>query len=281
MSEKTPDSGRKLFFGLFVFPLLIAVGMAVLLCAVVLLTNENETPDTLIAAIKTGAPSKRWEKAFELSNELNRKKSGARSESVMKEVISILRETKNYDEKTRGYMALTLSHFKDASAREALRNALKDPSEDVRLYALWGLGANGDETAVPDVTELLSAEREDIRKTAAYVLGVIGNKESVPGVKKLLQDPISDVRWNAALALARLGDDSGYEELMKMLQRNDLETQYQMPDDQIEKVMINAVKGLALIRKPESIKILEALSREDKSLRVRQAAIEAMEYHRK
>src|SRR3989338_1187957 len=100
------DSGRKLFYGLFIFPLLIAVGMAVFLCGVVILTHEEESAESLITAIKTGAPSKRWQKAFELSNELNQKKDSLRSEGLMREIISILGDSKRYDVKTRGYMAL-------------------------------------------------------------------------------------------------------------------------------------------------------------------------------
>ena len=100
-SKTETQSGKKLFYGLFIFPLIIAVGMAVLLCTVVLLTKEVETPESLITAIKTGSPSKRWQKAFELSNELNQGRGLIRQSGVMKEVIHILRESKEYDPKTR------------------------------------------------------------------------------------------------------------------------------------------------------------------------------------
>jgi HEAT repeat protein len=113
---------------------------------------------------------------------------------------------------------------------------------------------------------------------AAYVLGIIGNKESAPALKKLLDDPVSDVKWNAALGLARLGDGSGYPVLLKMLDRNDLAAAHGLSEDQIEKVMTNATKGLALIQKPESIKILETVARQDKNLKVRQAAMSAIHY---
>ena len=53
-TEVIPNSRRKVFFGLFVFPMLIAVTMAVLLSAIVLLTHEEETPESLITAIKSG-----------------------------------------------------------------------------------------------------------------------------------------------------------------------------------------------------------------------------------
>ena len=109
--ETAPNSGRKLFFGLFIFPLLIAVGMAVLLCGVVLLTSEQETPETLVAAIKSGAPGKRWQKAFELSNEINRSKDDLRSQALRNELVHILGDSERYDAKTRSYMALAIAPF--------------------------------------------------------------------------------------------------------------------------------------------------------------------------
>jgi HEAT repeat protein len=286
-SEKT-NSGRKLFFGLFVFPLLIAVGMAVLLCSVVLITNEKETPESLVAAIKTGAPGKRWQKAFELSNELNRKDNSLRSESVMREIASILGDQVRYDEKTRSYMAIALSHFSGDETRTALIRALGDPSEDVKLYSLWALGAV-EETEVRDerrnksinaITPFLNHENKNLRKMAVYVLGATGDKRSIPALKALLNDSVEDIRWNAALSLARLHDSSGLDVLLKMLERDRLAAELGMDEVGIESVMINAVKGLALIQKPESIKILESVSKGDKSLKVRQAAIDAIQYQK-
>jgi len=276
-TELKPNTGRKLFFGLFVFPLLIAVGMAVLLCAVIFLTHEEETAESLITAIKTGSPSKRWQKAFELSNEINRAKAGIRSESVMKEIIHILTDPNHYDPKTRGYMALAVSRFERPEAVQALRQSLSDESRDVQLYALWGLGALRAKEAEGDIAKFLQNENGEMRKMSAYVLGVIGARASLERLKMLLEDPVNDVQWNVALSLARLGDDAGSPVLLKMLDRQLLEREG-MPEAQIEKVMINAAKGLALIKRPEFIKILETVARSERNLKVRQAAINALQY---
>src|SRR3989338_2491567 len=155
------NSGRKLFFGLFVFPLLIAIGMAVLLCSVVLLTHEQETPESLITAIKTGSPSKRWQKAFELSNELNRKDAqGIRNLATMKEIIHVLQDPSHYDAKTRSYMAIALAHFNEPEAAQALKKSLqnKEEEEEVKLYSLWSLGALKNNGALPDITPFLKSE---------------------------------------------------------------------------------------------------------------------------
>lgn len=276
-SAVQPNPQRKLFFGLFVFPLLIAVGMAILLCSVVLLTHEDETPESLITAIKTGSPSKRWQKAFELSNELNRKQGIIRNQGAMQEVVHILGDTVHYDSKTRGYMAMALSHFRAPEAVEALRKALADESEDVQLYALWALGVVQAREAAVSIVPFLRSKNEQLRKIAVYVLGVLGDKGTIAPIRVLLDDSVADVRWNAALSLARFGDDSGREVLLQMLEREQLETHYHLSEAEIEKIMINALRGLTLIGDAESLKILQTVSRNDKNLKVRQAAMDAIE----
>ncbi len=266
---------RKLFFGLFLFPLLIVVGMALLLCSVVFLTHEEETPETLITAIKTGSPSKRWQKAFELSNELNRRPEMIREAGIRKEIIHILSDPEHYDAKTRAYMTLALSRFKAPEAVEAIRKRLVVEEPEVQLYLIWALGNLDAKEAAPDLISFLSHENPDLRKISAYVLGVLGGKEFVPRLKPLLEDPVSDVSWNAALSLARLGDDSGWNILMKMLDRNLLVSQG-LPKDQIEKVMTNAIKGLAQLQRSDSLPTLQLLAQKDESLRVREAALAAI-----
>jgi hypothetical protein len=277
--EIKPNSGRKLFFGLFVFPLVIAVGMALLLCSVVLLTNEKETPETLVAAIKTGSPAKRWQKAYELSNELNRKKEDLMTDAVMREIAAIYSDAARYDAKTRAYMAVALSHFRSSEAAAALNKGLSDTDRDVRLYSIWSLGTMNAHESAPAIAAFLSDEDADLRKTAVYVLGAFQYKEGADRIRALLKDPVQDVRWNAALALARTGDASGKPTLFEMLDRAAL-SEVGLDETAAEGVMINATKGLALINDPDSIKILESLSREDKSLKVRQAAMDAIDYQK-
>lgn len=276
MSED-PNSGRKLFYGLFIFPLLIAVCMAILLCAVVLLTHDDETPESLISAIKTGSPSKRWQKAFELSNELNQKKNGIiGNEALLGEIITIFKDKEHYDPKTRGYMAVALSHFSNTRSTKALTDALSDDHAEVLLFSVWSLGTLDAKGSLPQILPLLRSNEKEVRQMSVYVSGVLGNQATIPSILPLLNDPVADVRWNAALALARLGSDAGFEVLEKMLDRKTFATDSPPAEEAIEQIMINAVRGLALIRKPESIKILETVSRSESNLKVRQAALDAL-----
>lgn len=274
------QSGRKLFYGLFIFPLLIAVGMAVLLCTVVLLTKETETPESLITSIKTGTPSKRWQKAFELSNEINQGRGLIREAGVMKEVINILSNRKEYDSKTRSYMALALSKFDSPEVVPALQNVLKSEEDpNVQFYLIWALGIKKASEAFEQLTGSLKSSDEGVRKVAAYVIGGFGKPEAAIYLEPLLDDVSRDVRWNAALGLAKLGRPSAYPVLKTMLDRESL-MQEQISEEKVEEIMVNGAKGLALMDQPESLAILTSLANSDKSLKVRQAAIEALDFRK-
>ncbi len=250
--------------------------MAALLCTVVLMTHEKETPESLIIGLKKSPPSKRWQKAFELSNEINRHPERRQSDSVSREMTEVLRDDTNFDAKTRSYMALALSRDPSEEALSALRKALGDRDEEVRVHAIWALGLAGKTDSAFAIEKKLADESPEVRKTAAYALGVLGSSASLPALKNSLQDPIADVRWNTALALARLGNAEGYDILLSMLEREHLAKEMNMDETQIESVMVNAMRGLVLIPKPESIKILRSISKGDRNLRVRQACLESL-----
>jgi HEAT repeat protein len=279
MSSEPPllEPKRKLFFGLFIFPLVITVGMGVFLCAAVLLTHEQDTPENLIAQLKKSSPSKRWQKAFELSNELNRTSGEVAGDAVLKEIISVFSDPKRYDAKTRSYMALALARFKATNAEDALIAGVGDASEEVRVHSVWALASLGSGRGIPAIRSLLKDDSESVRKTSAYALGVLSCKECVEELKLGLKDEVADVRWNSALALARLGDDSGADILIRMLERQELEDRFKMNEPAIEAVMTNALKGLALIKNAKSAKILASISKNDKNMRVRQTALTALE----
>lgn len=279
MSSEAPliEPKRKLFFGLFIFPLVITVGMGVFLCAAVLMTHEQDTPENLIASLKRSSPAKRWQKAFELSNELNRDTKRYDNEAVMSEIISIFSDSVHYDTKTRSYMALALGRFDAPQASEALVKGTQDASEEVRVHATWALSSIQHKNASNTLRLLLKDDSEHVRKLAAYALGSQACLDCIPDLRPLLKDGSADVRWNTALALARLGDDSGADILAQMLERDLLASQYKMDETAIESVMINALKGLGLIKNANSARILQSVSKNDKNVHVRQAALAALE----
>lgn len=276
---------RKVFFGLFVFPMVIAVTMAILLSGIVLLTREDETPEALITAIKTGAPSKRWQKAYELSNELNREGGMLRSSGIMNEIVHILNDPERYDAKTRAYMAIALGRFRNEQAHAALRAALNkvDEAEDPKLtlFLMWSLAGYQNSDDAKEIQRFLQSQHDDLRKTAAYVLGVLNDKQVIRDLERALEDQTIDVRWNAALSLARLGSNSGKEILFQMLDRNRLKSVNGLKDTEIEQVMVNAAKALNLIFDEQAENVLKPISQTDPSLKVREAALNTLSQNQK
>jgi HEAT repeat protein len=198
----------------------------------------------------------------------------------MNEVVHILNDKDHYDAQTRAYMAMALSRFRTPEAEEALKVALQavDDSEDPKLtlFLIWGVGSFERADSAVEVARFLESEHDDLRKASAYVLGALRSEEVIPKLERALEDPVIDVRWNSALSLARLGSVSGREILLQMVDRKHLNQVDRLNEDEIERVMVNAVKALGLIRDSGIQKILEPLSQTDPNLKVRQAALSAI-----
>jgi HEAT repeat protein len=93
------------------------------------------------------------------------------------------------------------------------------------------------------------------------------------------------VRWNAALALCRFQDRSGTPVIEEMLSREFLgrvrvpgaaRGEEAMSAEQQEEAMLNAIRGVLLLKERSLTPTLRALRASDPSLKVRQAAIEAL-----
>ena len=175
---------------------------------------------------------------------------------------------------------MALARFNEPEAVLALRTRLPLEEPEVQIHIMWALGSLQAKEAAPDLAAFFVHENADLRKMSAYISGVLGSRSTISKLKPLLEDPVADVSWNAALGLARLGDDSGWDVLVKMLDRSVLATHYQMTRPEIERVMVNAIKGMAQLKRSDSLPLLKSLAESDESLKVRQAAIDAMKFNR-
>jgi HEAT repeat protein len=179
------------------------------------------------------------------------------------------------DAEMRRYLALVLARTHDRTAVPLLTKALDDPDDQTRIYVLWALGTLGDSAARGPLEKALTDPDPGLRKTAAFALGEIGDRAAVPALAQRVDDAVADVRWNTALALARLGSNAGVPVLETMIDRKLLA---QVPDitrEQQDEAMVSALQALAVVGGPTARPAIEKLARDDPSLKVRQAAIEA------
>jgi len=273
--EEDQPTALRTFLGLFLVPLLVVLACVAVFIGFGWIAYDRQSTSDYLDDLRSSWKPRRAQAAYELSKILTADPNALDEEAgVRDEVRRLFAETD--DEEMKRYLALVLGYTRDPEAVPLLIEALDDPSSETRIYALWGLGKTSDPRAVPPLLASLADPDPGIRKTAAFGLGELGDPEAIPGLAPLLGDTVADVRWNAALALANLGSDLGVPELYRMLDRT-LTTQ--IPDitpSQAEEAMISAVRALAILEVGDSRDLLERLSKDDPSLKVRQAVIEAL-----
>lgn len=270
------DSALRRFLGLFVVPLLVVVASVLVFIGFGWIAYEANTVSDYLDDMRSGWRPRRAQAAYELSKILLADPDALEDEPGVKaELRRLFQESE--DEETRRYLALVLGRTRDPQVVPLLVGALDDPDSQIRIYALWGLGASGVPSARAPLEEALIDEDPGIRKIAAYALGELGQAAAAPALRVRLDDPVTDVRWNAALSLARLGDPAGVPVLERMLDRELLAQVPEITPEQQEEAMISAVEALAAVQGAEARPILERLAQDEASLKVRQAAIDALE----
>jgi hypothetical protein len=264
----------------FLLPLLV-VGTAVVIFLVFnLMTFERRSPADYLREVRGGSANRRWQAAFELSRAVSRVPPGPERQALAAETLRIfegLSPRRAEDVAVRRYLVLVLGKLQERAAVPDLLVAARDSDSETRLYSIWALGMIGDRRALDTILDSSQSDDAGARKMAAYVLGRVGDARAIPRLKVLLEDPVADVRWNAAIALASLQDRSGLSVLRSIVDRQSLARQAALSADQAEVAIVNAVKGLALLRDVESLPLLERVAREDPNLRVREAARAAIE----
>src|SRR5260221_6094405 len=246
--------------------------------------NDERTAQDYLAEIRTGGSTRRWPAAYELSRLMSDPKVRA-DRSLAPALVKAFEGAENDDPLVRRYLALAIGRLDPplpAEAIEDLTKTLNAPDAETRISAIWALGSSGDAAVLPRIQPLFSSDDPGIRKMVVYALGALPGEAQMPTLLTALQDSTADVRWNAAVALARHGRHDGVAVLKQMLDRAYVEqtvkrdVRQDEDQDPIADVMISGLRAAAVL-KDEGLRIsVERLSESDKSLKVRQAALEAM-----
>jgi len=273
--EDDEPSALRTFTGLFVVPLLVVLACVVVFIGFGWIAYDQQTSQEYLDDLRHWSKPRRSQAAYELSKILIADPTALDEPQGLKaQVREIFAAAENDDMKY--YLALVLGFTKDLEAIPQLLEALESDDEKLRIYSLWALGTIGDSRALEPMLEASDSRDPGIRKTAAFALGQLGDPGALPRLEVLVEDTVADVRWNAALAMTRLGSSKGLGVLEEMLDRNLGAQVPGITPEQQEDAMIEAVKALASISDPGSVEVLRRLSESDPSLKVRQAAIEAL-----
>ena len=249
------------------------------------LLADDRSPKDYLAEIRNGGSDRRWPAAYELSRLMSNPKVRG-DKTLAPALVKAFQDSKD-DPDVRRYLALAIGRLDPPLPPDAiadLTKALDDPDSQTRISVIWALGSSGDEAVVPKLIPLFHAQDGDagIRKMVVYALGALPGESQIDTLRTALQDTTPDVRWNAAVALARHGRSEGASVLHEMVDRAYVEKtvkrEVRQDDDQdpIADVMISGIRAGAAIKDPSIKPAIQKLSQEDRSMKVRQAALDAL-----
>jgi len=249
------------------------------------LLADDKSPSDYLTEIRNGGSDRRWPAAYELSRLMSDPKV-RQDKTLAAGLVKAFQESKA-DPDVRRYLALAIGRLDPPLPPDALADltqALDDSDGQTRISVIWALGSSGDEAVVPRLTPIYQAQDSDagIRKMVVYALGALPGESQIETLRAALKDETPDVRWNAAVALARHGNGEGAGVLHQMLDRAYVERtvkrEIRQDEDQdpIADVMISGIRAGAAIKDASLKPAIESLSQQDRSMKVRQAAFEAL-----
>lgn len=269
----------------FLIPLAV-VGVIVLVYGGfrALVTTER-TPEEFLSDVRTGGRERRWPAAFELSRLLADPQTEVRHPNIGAAIVQAFVDSEGDDPRVRQYLALAIGRLNNAppDAAGELVKALGSPDTEVRISVIWALASLGDPGTIGDIEAMYLADDAGVRKMSIYALGALPGAGHMATLRNALDDAVADVQWNAAVALARHGLDDGLPVLRRMIDRPYVErtvTLAPTPQDAIDPVaavMVSALQAVAALGSGELTDQIRALSENDSSLRVRNAALETLD----
>ena len=278
--EKKSENSRiyVLFYSFFLIPFMIAVFGAVFFLLFKFVTYETNDVEKLLNQVKIGSASKRWQSAFELAKVLNNPDSEPLSSSFKNQLSSAYLRSIHDDPLVRAYLAMAMGATQDTIFGQNLILGLKDESIETRIAAIQALGMIQYAPAVKSISSLIKdTDTETERLSATISLGMIGDISAIPFLEDLLEDEEANIRWDAAIALAKMGNNSGAYIIEGLLDREYLNKFSQIDLLEQKKVLMVAIKTASILFDKRFEDDLISLSRNDADLKIRDAAIKALE----
>ena len=268
----------------FLIPLAVVAVTVMVYLGFRSLIADDRTAQDYLTEIRNGGTNRRWPAAYELSR-LMADPNVRADRALGPALVRAFEESKDGDPRVRRYLALALGRLDPplpAQAVAVLTQALDDPDSEARLSAVWALGSSGDASVVPRLQQLYESPDSGIRKMVVYAVGSLPGETQLSTLRTALHDTAADVRWNAAVALARHGNHEGVPVVRQMLDRSYVEqivkrdVRQDEDQDPIADVMIGGLRAAASLKDDTLKPSVVSLSLQDRSLKVRQAALEAL-----
>lgn len=281
-SRGLPAAAPALAVQFFLIPLAVVAVTVLIYAGFRTLLADDRSVEDYLEEIQHGGSKRRWPAAFELSRMMADPAVRAGHPELGPALAKAFAESKREDPLLRRYLALALGRLDPplpASVIPSLTEAVTDPDSETRISAIWALGSLGDPSVIPALTAQYRSEDPGVRKMVVYALGALSGDTQIRTLQAALNDSVPDVRWNAAVALARHGRRDGIPVLGQMLDRAELERALPAGgyDDRAGEVIVSSLRALAMLRDSSLRERIVALSQDDRSMKVRQAALETLE----
>jgi HEAT repeat protein len=269
----------------FLIPLAV-VGMVVLVYGGFrMLLSSERTPQELLSDVRIGGRERRWPAAYELSRLLSDPETETQFPGLGTDIVQAFSQSDGDDPRVRRYLALAVGRLNDppAAAVGELLASLEDPDSEIRISVIWALASLGDATTVSEIGQMYQSDDSGVRKMAVYALGILSPDGRDATLRTALEDSVADVQWNAAVALARHGSREGMVVIGRMLDRGYVErmvTRTPTSDaniDPVSEVIVSGLQAAAALGASELRSSIEALSKSDANLRVREVALKALD----
>jgi HEAT repeat protein len=287
----------------FLIPLAVVAVTAVVYLGFRSMLADSRGPQEYLTEIQHGGTERRWPAAYELSR-LMADPAVRADRSLVPALVDAFERARDDDPRIRRYLALAIGRLDPPlpqQAIDALIRSLDEPGRvatqdwmtrltgwsesdlgEVRISTIWALGASGDARVAARLDPLYASPDPGVRKIVVYALGALPGDAQLPTLRTALQDGEADVRWNAAVALARHGDRQGAGIIRQMIDRSYVEqivkreARQDRDLDPIAEVMISGLRAAATLRDDTLREPISVLSQRDPSMKVRQAALEAL-----
>ncbi len=286
----------------FLIPLAVVAVAVVVYFGFRSLLGDARSPQDYLIEIRTGGMARQWPAAYELSQLMDNPKVRS-DQGLAVALVKTFDDAKAGDPRVRKYLALAIGRLEPPLPTEAIDVLLKSlelpetpwtpdvwsringwtaEMNEAHISTIWALGASGDRNVVPKLQPLYASPDAGIRKMVVYALGALPGEAQILTLRTALEDSAADVRWNAAIALARKGRGDGAAVLRQMLDRQYVEQtvkrdiRQDSDDDPIADVLISGLRAAATLKSDSLKAAVTVLSQQDRSMKVRQAALEAL-----
>jgi hypothetical protein len=300
----------------FVIPMAIVIVCVALAFVFRWLTFEKKDTSTYLATLSSATRSssqkeqdamkllqyvqdaKEWQGIYDVTQQLrfNREAFLKENPDFPLKVAQIFQKSAGADRKVRQYLAQVLGLIGGSEVVNVLLSALEDSDSETVIHSMIALGQIGDPKAITPLIQLSKSDDRGVRQTAVFVLGNFDDLEARRRCTEALNDPDLLVTWNAAFGLARRSDPVALPVLERFLDADYIDnvTKAYAPTsnggtgassstplatfhpDRLEQYRAVGVRLLGQYSDLAVRQKLEKTAINDRQLKIRQAAIEAM-----